>query len=89
MKEVLKRLFELNRRFKVTGDLNDDEYAEMKRLLALAEEKITSIDDDYVGYCLSERYIEAKSWRQIADEMGYYTDDAIRKCCERAIKRYM
>ena len=89
MKDVLKRLYELNRKYKVSGELDEEEYAELTELLELAKENINSIDDDYAGYCLTERYINAKPWRQIADEMGHYTDDAIRKCCERAIKRYM
>ena len=88
-KDVLKRLYELNRKYKVSGELDEEEYAELTELLELAKENINSIDDDYAGYCLTERYINAKPWRQIADEMGHYTDDAIRKCCERAIKRYM
>ncbi len=89
MKETLKRLYKLNNKQKTIGRLSRDEYYELVTLLQKAKESIDRIDDDYAEYCLTERYINAKPWRQIADEMGHFTDDSIRKCCERAIKRYM
>lgn len=89
MKEVLKRLYQLNHKYKMSGELTREESAELTSLMETVKNQINSIEDDYAKYCLNERYINAKPWQTIADEMGYYSDDSVRKCCERAIKKYM
>lgn len=86
-KQTLRRLYNLNHRV-CKGDLTAEEREELNTLLERTREQLGRVEDDYAMYCLTERYIKAKPWGQIADEMGQYGEDAIRKCCERAVKRY-
>lgn len=86
-KQMLRRLYNLNHR-SVKGGLTEEENAELERLLVIAREQLERVEDDYAMYCLTERYINAKPWGRIADEMGQYGEDSVRKCCERAVKRY-
>lgn len=88
MKEILAELFEFNRRIRHGEILSESDNERFLELKAMADEFIDSIDNDYAADCLRERYIRARPWASIADEMGQLTNDAVRKCCSRAIKRY-
>lgn len=88
LKENMKELFELTKRIKSGDVLAPEESERFLRLSKTAEDFIAGIDNDYTSTCLSKRYINAKPWHIIADEMGQLTNDSVRKCCERAIKRY-
>lgn len=88
MKEMMKELYSLTKRIKADDVLSQEESERFIMLSKIAEEFIGRIDDDYASMCLTERYINAKPWHEIADELGQLTNDAVRKSCDRAIKRY-
>ena len=88
MKEILAELFEFNRRIRHGEVLSEADSERFLELKAMADEFIGSIDNDYVAECLTQRYIKANPWASIADDMGQLTNEAVRKCCSRAIKRY-
>lgn len=88
LKENMKELFDLTKRIKSGDVLTPEESERFLQLSGIAENFISGIENDYTSTCLSERYLNAKPWHIIADEMGQLTNDSVRKCCERAIKRY-
>ncbi len=88
MKEMMKELYSLTKRIKSGDALSQEESERFLMLQKTVEEFIGGIDNDYASMCLTERYINAKPWHKIADELGQMTNDAVRKCCDRAIKRY-
>ena len=88
MKEILDEIYQTTKRIK-SGEILDER--ENERYLELTQEAmefITNTDNDYAASCITERYIKAKKWSKIADEMGQLTDDSVRKCCARTIQRY-
>ncbi len=88
MKNTLKETYKMMRRIK-SGDILTEE--ESKRYLELTQrvtDFINGVDNDYAAQCLTERYINGKSWHMIADELGQMTEDSVRKCCVRTIQRY-
>lgn len=88
MKETMNELYKMTKRIK-SGEILSEE--DSKRFISLSEtakEFIEGLDSDYASTCITERFINAKPWHKIADEMGQLTPDSVRKCCERTIKRY-
>ena len=89
MKEMLRRLYELNRKSKTGERMTRNEADELCLLLKRAGEFISTVDNDFARYSLTERYINAKPWRRVADELGVLSDDTVRKCCARAVEKHM
>ena len=88
MKDTLNEVYKFTKRVK-SGEILTEE--ENKRFLELTDKSmdfVKSIENDYAATCITERYINGKSWHNIADQMGQLTDDSVRKCCERTIQRY-
>lgn len=89
MKKRLNRLYSMGSRLKKGQTLTIPESIEYESLLNEAKAEIDRVEDDHTRLVLTERYINANKWSDIADKMGHYTDDGIRKCCERAVKKYL
>ena len=88
MKEKMNELYKLTKRIKSGEVLSDDDHEKFIVLTDTVQSFIKNLDSDYASACLTERYINAKPWNKIADEMGQLTNDSVRKCCERTIRRY-
>lgn len=88
MKDTLKEVYKMTKRVKSGEILTEEENKKFLVLTDTAMNFIKSIDDDYAATCLTERYINAKPWNKVADQMGQLTDDSVRKCCIRTIQRY-
>ncbi len=84
--EVFKRLNTLNIKAR-RSPLTDRETLERQRLKRNVKSYIDGVYDDYANYCLRERYLEGKEWYEISDSLGHFTTDAVRKICERTIKK--
>ncbi len=85
-KEKFLRLSSLHRkarRYKLTYR----EARERDRLRRLLKRKIKGVMNDYARYCMECRYLDGMIWDDIADSLGHHTHDAVRKICERTIKR--
>ncbi len=80
------RLSQLNRKGK-RYELSYFELRERDRLRRLLKRKICGIMNDYARYCMECRYLEGMMWDDIADSLGHNTSDAVRKICERTIRR--
>lgn len=88
MKTLMNELFSLTKRTKSGEILSEYESKRLTELTETVTEFIKKIDNDYASTCIKERYINAKPWHQIADELGQLTNDSVRKCCERTIRKY-
>ena len=88
MKNKLNEVYKITRRIKSGDTLTDEERKHYLELTKTVTEFINGVDNNYAADCLTERYINGKSWCTIADELGQMTEDAVRKCCVRAIQRY-
>ena len=82
-----RQLFELNKKAKAHGAITTEESIKLRRLIEGAEADIARVDDDNIRFALAQRYIYAERWRTIADDLGHYTDDTVRKECDRAVRR--
>ena len=89
MKATLKRLYMLNRKSKRRKRMTPAEFRELGALLDVARDALGKVTDDYVRLALTERYINAKSWRSVTSALGAVSDDSIRRACARAVGRYM
>lgn len=85
-KEKFLRLSSLNRKAR-RYDLSYFELRERDRLRRLLKRKIYGLSNDYARYCMECRYLEGMMWETISDSLGHCTPDAVRKICERTIKR--
>lgn len=88
MKDTLNEVYKMTKRIKSGEILTEEENKRFLELTDTAMDFIKSIDNDYAATCMKERYINAKSWHSIADQMGQMTNDSVRKCCMRTIQRY-
>lgn len=88
MEDILRELSEFNRRIRLNYELTDEERERYSQLYNSALEFIEKIDNDYAVMCLSERYIKRKKWPEIAEGLGQYSVDAVRKYASRAVKKY-
>ncbi len=89
MNEILRRLYYLNRKSKKREPMTTEESDELVRLLKLAGNALSKVGDDYARLALTERYINAKRWRYVADKFGAMTEDTVRKRCTRAVEKYL
>ena len=85
IKQELKELFEYRLKMRKSAP-SPREIELLVRLIDKAEEQICSVDDELARTALRKRYIMCMKWDEIADEFGYYSSDAIRKLCDRAIR---
>ena len=88
MKNTLKETYKMTRRIKSGDILTEEESKHYLELTQTVTDFINGVDNDYAAQCLTERYINGKSWHIIADELGQMTEDSVRKCCVRTIQRY-
>ena len=88
MKNALKETYKITRRIKSGDILTEEESKHYLELTQRVTDFINGVDNDYAAQCLTERYINGKSWHMIADELGQMTEDSVRKCCVRTIQRY-
>ncbi len=88
MKNALKETYKITRRIKSGDILTEEESKQYLELTQRVTDFINGVDNDYAAQCLTERYINGKSWHMIADELGQMTEDSVRKCCVRTIQRY-
>lgn len=84
-KQKLKELFEYRLKMRKSAP-NRRDIERLVRLIDSAEEQICAIDDELTRQALRKRYILCMKWDDIADEFGYYSSDAIRKMCDRAMR---
>lgn len=89
MRKRFKELYDYNRRIKNGERLSGSEAQLREELLDEVLGAIDAVDDDYARLGLYERYINAEKWSDVAYKMGYYSDDCVRKICERTIKKLM
>lgn len=89
MNDVFRRLYYLNRKSKMREELTPSESDELVRLLKMAGNELSKVSDDYARVALTERYINARRWRYVADKFGALSEDTIRKRCSRAVDRYL
>ncbi len=85
-KEKFLKLSALNKKMR-HHNLSPRETRQRERLRRIIGRKIGTIRDDYCRYCLYLRYMKGMMWDDIGDTMGHTTSDAVRKMCERRIKR--
>lgn len=85
MKKKLKQLFEYRLHIRKNAP-NMRDIERLVRLIDSAEEEISGIEDELTRQALRKRYIMCMKWDDIADDFGYYSSDAIRKMCDRAMK---
>lgn len=88
MKDNLNELFNLSRRVQLGENLSEDESDRFLDLYNMARGFVGSIKDDYAASCIIERYINGKTWSEIADVMGQFNEDSVRKSTIRAIQKY-
>ena len=88
MEDILRELRDFNRRIRLGYELTDEERERYSQLYDCALEFIENIDNDYAVMCLSERYLYRKKWPEIAEDLGQYSVDAVRKYASRAVKKY-
>lgn len=88
MEKMLKELSLLNKRIKSKDRLTDEERTRFLELSDSVNKFVDSIDNDYAAACITKRYIEGKQWRDVADDLGQFTEDSVRKYASRAVKRY-
>lgn len=86
IKDKFLRLSVLNRGYN-KNTLTAREIRERERLLRILRRRIARVTDDYTRYVLELRYLEAMKWDDIADRLYAVSTDAIRKMCERRIRR--
>lgn len=84
-KQKLKELFEYRLKMRKSAP-NRRDIERLVRLIDSAEEQISAVDDELTRQALRKRYILCMKWDDIADEFGYYSSDAIRKMCDRAMR---
>lgn len=84
-KQKLKELFEYRLNMRKSAP-NRRDIERLVRLIDSAEEQICAVDDEITRQALRKRYILCMKWDDIADEFGYYSSDAIRKMCDRAMR---
>lgn len=85
MKNELKKLFDLRIRMK-KGDIRPGDIEDLVMMIDRAEDFICSIDDTFTRQALKRRYIMAMKWDDVADCFGFYSSDAVRKMCDRALR---
>lgn len=88
MKDTLNEVYRMTKRIKSGEILTEEENERYLELTDKAMEFIKIVDNEYAATCITERYINAKPWNKVADDMGQMTDDSVRKCCTRTIQRY-
>lgn len=88
MKDKFNELFRLSYNIQSGVELTDEESERFVELYDMAKEFISNIKNDYAAECLTKRYINAMTWAEIADDMGQFTEDSVRKCASRTIQRY-
>lgn len=89
MRKQFKELYGYNSRIKRGERLSFEEARKREELVSAVTCAIDSLEDECTRMGLYERYIKAMKWCDVADAMGYFSDDSVRKRCERAINKLM
>ncbi len=88
MEKILKELSLYNKRIKNKDELTDEERMHFLELSDSVNKFVDNIDNDYAAACITKRYIEGKQWSDVAEDLGQFTEDSVRKYASRAVKRY-
>lgn len=60
---------------------------ELHETLTQVEEFIASVDNSLIRRIINLRFVENKTWNQVADAIGGNTEDSVRKMFERFMEK--
>ena len=87
VRSELKELFDLTGRIAAGKAEKGDEKKYLEMSLRLIRD-ISDMDDEMIMHIIYYRYTLGLCWIRLADICGSFSTDAVRKSCDRKLKKY-